>query len=270
MRGSGNSFDRIFARTPGDAPGAADGDKPTVHELFAAAMNDQLPLRDFARLLVELHDLHMTPAAARLLSSVDAASGRLSFAQFQRALGESAEGAQAHGAGHKTVFEDQASAIISDNCGAPCAPGPQGTTKLSTDISADREAVIKRSQQVSGQQSRGAFSSNPVMRTNRVSAANPLANPGGEGSAGSSGAATEGSADDPYGTREMAQTATRMYVGGELDRPGYEKFLQRFGIALDSESELRRLVEAHEKVGDGSFVVMARALQREIAKVEAA
>jgi len=97
------------------------------------------------------------------------------------------------------------------------------------------------------------------MPTNRVSAGNPLADRG-------RGDAEPAADADPYGTREMAQTATRMYVSGELDRVGFEKFLARFGVDLGGESELRHMIEAHERVGDGSFVSFSRALQRELEK----
>lgn len=252
MRGSGNSFNRIFGT---DGKGDEDSEVPSVHELFAAAMNDIMDLQEFAQMLVEYHGVHLTPSAARLLASVDAASGRLSFSQFQKALNEGTPD-PIEGAGRRNIFQDQASAIIADNCGAPSAPPTQGSSKVSTDISSDREAFAKQSKQLESVQSRGAFASNPVVRTNRVSAGNPLARTTGQASE-----------EDPYGTREMAQTAVRLYVGGELDRLGFEKFLTRMGIKYDSESELRKLIETHEKVGDGNFVQFMRVVQKELAKV---
>lgn len=268
VAGVGSSFDTLFGQ---DSSGGGEGDEadgpPSVHKLFNDALDDRqglnrtcrkLSLPQLARALFELHGVHLTPAAAKLLSSVDAASGRLSFAQFQRAL-QQGDAGPLGGAGQRTVFKDQARAIIADNCGAPSAPPPQCSTKLSTDISAEREAFNRSSKVVEKGQSKGAFAANPVLKTNKASRTNPMLGSGG-------GAPSE---EDACGAREMAQTATRMYVSGELDRAGFEKFLIRCGIALEAESELSRLINNHERTGESKFVDFARALQRELAKAGA-
>lgn len=248
------SHDRIF----GGAAADAGNDKPSVHELFSAAMRDELKLPQFAQALVSLHGVRMTPNAARLLSSVDAASGRLSFAQFQKALAEDIDDEPAQ-AGRPNVFEDQAKAIIEDNLGAPSAPSAAAPAKQSTDISAD--PFVRQRARVNQFQAQGPFSANPVRKTNVASAGNPLVAGQAE--------PVRADSEDPYGSREMANTATRMFVAGELDRPGYEKFLRRFGVQLTPESELQRLVLKQDQLGDCKFVDLARALQRELARIEA-
>ena len=59
------------------------------------------------------------------------------------------------------------------------------------------------------------------------------------------------------------QTATRMFVSGELDRREYESFLSKSGVQLSDESEVRKLIVRHEKVGDGKFHSLSQALRRE-------
>jgi hypothetical protein len=254
QQGCPTSFSRIFG-AGGDGRGetAEEASTPSVHELFAAAMRDELTLRQFAEALVQLHGIRLTPGAMRLLSSVDATSGRLSFSQFQRALQE--DGDAPGEAGKKTVFRDQAHAIIRDNDGAPSAPPKTEPVKHATDISADPFMRQKaRVEKVS--QSRGSYGANPVVPTNRASAGNPLVAQRLE--------AESNASEDAYGDRDMANTAVRMFVSGDLDRKGFEDFLERFGVQLKAESDLQRLVLAHEKVGDGSFLQVSRALQKEI------
>uniref|UniRef100_A0A7S1MF69 Uncharacterized protein n=1 Tax=Alexandrium catenella TaxID=2925 RepID=A0A7S1MF69_ALECA len=254
-RGGGpTSFNRIF----GGEDGGAGGDKPSVHELFAAAMRDEMSLPHFAQALVSMHGVRMTPSAARLLSSVDAASGRLSFAQFQKALTEDI-GDDPGQAGRPNVFQDQAKAIIEDNLGAPSAPSTAVPVKHSTDISAD--SFVRQRHRVEQFQAQGPFSANPVRKTNTASAGNPLA-------AGPAEEQSRGEPEDTYGYRAMANTATRMFVAGELDRPGYEKFLRRFGVQLTPECELQRLVIRQASTGDCKFTDLSRALQRELARLE--
>lgn len=66
--------------------------------------------------------------------------------------------------------------------------------------------------------------------------------------------------EDP---REAVQTATRMFVSGDLDRREYEGFLLKSGVQLHGESEVQKLIVSHEKVGDGKFLSLSRALNRE-------
>eukprot|EP00928_Gymnodinium_smaydae_P061306 TRINITY_DN45413_c0_g1_i2.p1 TRINITY_DN45413_c0_g1~~TRINITY_DN45413_c0_g1_i2.p1 ORF type:complete len:266 (+),score=65.58 TRINITY_DN45413_c0_g1_i2:77-874(+) len=257
------SLGRVFPRA-GDA--AEDEAKPPpIHELFTALMRDELSLPSFAQALQGLHGIRLSPAAVRLLSSVDATSGRLSFAQFQRALQEG-PGTMAQpcseglGAGKANAFKDKASAIITDNSGAP-VPGPTfAAPKVATDISADE--FVRAKQRVTGQ-ARGAFQANPVVPTNRVSAGNPLA--GAMADRRPSFEATGApAAEGGESAREVAQTATRMYVSGELNAAEYEAFLARCGIRPAQGSELKRLIASHEKVGDGQFLQLMRTLQREL------
>jgi hypothetical protein len=243
------SFNRLFARQAND-----DGDNdgtPSVHELFSRAMRDDISLRAFAEALVSLHGIRLTPSAVRLLTSTDASSGRLSFAQFQRALQEA--DAPDCGAGLPMVIRDQAAAIISDNSGAPTPPFQSSAAKQATDISAD--PFIKQQVRIERAAAKGPFGGNPVVQTNHTSAGNPLVAP-------SSG--MQHRQEEVYDSREMANTATRMFVGGDISRADYESFLAKFGVRLTAESELRRLITAHEKVGDGNFMQFTRALSREI------
>jgi len=258
-----SSFDRILGRQPGSA-GRDEGQPPSMHELFTMAMSDQLPLPQFAEALMEFHGVRLTPAAAKLLSSVDAGSGRLSFSQFQKALQD-----QGHGrgpqAGLPVHFQDQAQAIIEDNSGMPQAPIAREAGALGkphTDISND--AFVKASQQISKVQARGAFSGNVVRPTNEASPGNPFT---------SLGDATYADLpenvdmkEDPYGVRDMSRTATRMFVSGEINRQGYEKFLTRLGLVPAPESDLRKLIISHERTGDGSFAALSRALTTEMAR----
>mmetsp|Transcript_18723 Transcript_18723/g.58845 ORF Transcript_18723/g.58845 Transcript_18723/m.58845 type:complete len:261 (-) Transcript_18723:122-904(-) len=256
-RGGPTSFDRIFG---GGAAAGGDGDKPSVHELFSAAMRDELSLPQFAQALVSLHGVRLTPAALRLLSGTDATSGRLSFAQFQKSLAD--DSGDIGQAGLPNVLQDQAKAIIEDNLGAPAAPSASDPAKRSTDIAAD--TFVRQRNRIEQSQARGPFSANPVVRTNRASAGNPLA----VGMAAEP-AQGEAASEDPYGSREMAHTATRMFVAGDLDRQGYEGFLRRFGVQLAPEAELQRLIVKQGQTGDCKFTDFARALQREIVAIGA-
>lgn len=259
-----SSFDRVFARASPDANAPSESQNgdglPSVHELFSMLMRDEISLRDFAQGLRSLHGIQLTDAAIRLLTSVDANSGRLSFAQFQRSLQE--DGAPQGGAGLPMIISDQAAAIISDNCGAPvaaAAPSQACTRRPATDINAD--PFIKAQHRVERNTNRGQMS-NPVLQTNNVSPGNPLA--------GAACTRSEAGSEDPYSEREMAYSATRMYVAGELSQGDYEKFLLKFGVHLESESELARLIRTHGKVGDGNFVQMSRALKRELVALDGA
>eukprot|EP00927_Polykrikos_kofoidii_P062802 TRINITY_DN57607_c0_g1_i1.p1 TRINITY_DN57607_c0_g1~~TRINITY_DN57607_c0_g1_i1.p1 ORF type:complete len:283 (+),score=44.66 TRINITY_DN57607_c0_g1_i1:84-932(+) len=259
-RAAPSSFDKIFAR---DAPGSAapgergEGDVPTVHELFSAVMRNELGMRDFAQALAELHNIGLTPAAVRLLASVDATSGRLSFAQFQRALQDNGGGVPlGGGAGLANQFQDQAAAIITDNSGQPVPVSQTDAKKANTDISAD--AYVRQHKIVSSvQANRGAFSANPVRKTNTASAGNPLA---------PRSSSPAGGEQEEVASREALQTATRIYVGGELSRGEYEGFLTRFGVDLGGDSDLQRLIASHEQVGDGNFIKIFQAVKRELAK----
>uniref|UniRef100_A0A7R9ZYN8 EF-hand domain-containing protein n=1 Tax=Pyrodinium bahamense TaxID=73915 RepID=A0A7R9ZYN8_9DINO len=253
QRGEPTSFSRIFGG--GTDGSAGDQRPPSVHELFSAAMRDDLSLPHFAQALVSLHGVRLTPAASRLLSSVDATSGRLTFAQFQKALAQDSDGESCK-AGLPSAFQDQAKAIIEDNLGAPSAPPPAAAAKHSTDISAD--PFVRQQRQLEKRETHGPFSGNPVRKTNAVSAGNTLAAPHQE---------SRGDRDE--GALCLANTATRMFVSGELDRMGYEKFLRRFGLQLTPESELQRLVVRQEQTGDCPFAELAKAFQRELARSEA-
>mmetsp|Transcript_49721 Transcript_49721/g.78709 ORF Transcript_49721/g.78709 Transcript_49721/m.78709 type:complete len:265 (-) Transcript_49721:93-887(-) len=255
-RGQVNSFDRIFSR-PGRHEGE-NGSPPSVHELFSAAMRDEITLRDFAEALASCHNIRLTAASVRLLTSVDATSGRLSFSQFQRALQE--PDVIECGAGKPLTIADQASAIISDNSGVPmprAAPSQLSTHRPATDISVDpfikQQVLLERAAQ------KGPFPGNPVVQTNQVSVGNPLVEQRQQ----------QPRHEDLYSGDEMANTATRMFVGGDLSREDYESFLTKCGVHLGSESELRRLIIAHEKVGNGNFMQFKRALNREIEIAEA-
>lgn len=250
------SFDRIFARSAGEVEG--EGSPPSVHELFTAVMRDELDLGRFAEALEVLHGVRLTPTAIKLLSSTDGRSGRLQFSQFQRALQDDS-GDNDMGAGKASIFKDQAKAIIADNCGEAVAPDRVAVAKVHTDISKDE--FVKQKVRVEMAQARGPGpGSNPVVPTNRVSLGNPLV--AARVDATGSDAGKEESA-----TRDMANTATRMFISGELNRKGYEDLLGRVGVKLTAESELQRMILSHEKVGDGRFVPLSRALQRELGAV---
>lgn len=229
-----------------------------MHELFTAFMRDELSLQEFAEAIDTLHSILLTPAAARLLTSPDGMSGQLSFNQFQRALQEVV--GPSGGAGKKLIISDQASAIISDNTGpaAPMKPPSQlGAGRPSTDISQD--PFIKQQVRLERAAQKGPFPGNPVVQTNHVSAGNPLAE-----ILSRAPAAQGGQADEAYGSREMANTATRMFVGGEIGRLDYEGFLAQSGVQLSAESEITRLIINHEKVGDGNFSQFMRAVNRQL------
>ncbi|CAK0821596.1 unnamed protein product [Prorocentrum cordatum] len=250
-RGGKGSFERLFQRD--DA--AVDTDRPpSVHELFTASMRDEITLQQFREALVDIHGLDITSAADKLISSVDAASGRLSFADFQRAMSQ-VDSSASGGAGKPVHYKDQAKSIISDNSGA-AAPAPLAMPKKQhSDISNDA-FVIRKTEVDKRSAAKGEWGANPVLRTNQVSAGNPLAE--------RVGAVLPG--EDSSEPRDMANTATRMFVSGELDAASYEQFLQGLGVGLSDESEIRRLITAHKKTGDGSFTRLSRAVQAELAR----
>ncbi|CAE7843393.1 CAMK2A [Symbiodinium microadriaticum] len=231
-----SSFERVFPRSGTEsAPVQPSGDAPSVHELFAMALREELPLPELAEALSRLHGIRMTVAAARLLSSVDAGSGRLSFSQFQRALQE--DSAPLAEAGVPNVFVDQAKAIIADNCGSPLPPEDRrgDHNRPRTDIS--NEDFVKAGIFASRVQAQGPFRGSVLVPTNDASAANPLAQ-----------RVPAESADD-----ELAG----MYIGGELDRSGYEQYLSQIGLGLDL--EVQKLIATHERAGV-SFSALCRAV----------
>mmetsp|Transcript_16275 Transcript_16275/g.35620 ORF Transcript_16275/g.35620 Transcript_16275/m.35620 type:complete len:261 (+) Transcript_16275:100-882(+) len=248
-----SSFERLFPRSSSSA-GADEGEIPSVHELFAATLRDELTLQSFAEALASLHGIRMTPAAAHLMSSVDAGSGRLSFVQFQRALQEDAD--HAGQAGRPVAFKDHAAAIIADNSGLP-KPAPRASAmKHSTDISAD--PFVRALHRTSRDHEKGEFQSNPVMRTNRVSAGHPLA----------AARAPSGSVEQESGVRELANTSTRLFVSGKLSSEDYIQQLEGMGVQVTPDGELHRLI-VRVQVGDVSFAQLSRAVQREIGQANA-
>jgi hypothetical protein len=250
-RGGKGSFERLFQR---DDTGVDADRPPSVHELFAASMRDEITLQQLREALVDVHGLEITPAADRLLSGVDAASGRLSFADFQRAMSQ-ADGSAGGGAGKPVQYTDQAKAIISDNSGA-AAPAPSVVAKKQhSDISNDA-FVIRKTEVDKRFAAKGEWGSTPVLRTNQVSEGNPLA--------ARVGALLPG--EDSSEPRDMANTATRMFVSGELDAASYEQFLEGLGVGLSDRSEIRRLITAQKQTGDGSFTRLSRAVQAELAR----
>jgi len=251
FRGPETSFDKIFGGAAAAAPAAdKDEEKPSVNALFTALMRDELGFAAFEELLHAMHNITLTGAAVRLLHSTDATSGRLKYQQFQKALAEGGY-EESDVAGKPNLLKDQAGAIIADNSGA-AVPGPRyAAPKVHTDISVD-DFAKQHSKVARNQQAKGAFASNPVVQSNQVSSGNPLAQ---------SRAANAPVDDD----REVGQVATRMYASGELNRREYEEFLAGIGVALSRESELLRLIISHEKVGDGNFLKLSKALQSELA-----
>eukprot|EP00439_Symbiodinium_sp_Y106_P005648 s6015_g1.t1 len=60
-----SSFERVFPRSGTEsAPVHPSGDAPSVHELFAMALREELPLPQLAEALRRLHGIRMTVAAA--------------------------------------------------------------------------------------------------------------------------------------------------------------------------------------------------------------
>jgi len=207
-------------------------------------MRDELPPSQFAEALQALHGIQLTPGAARLLSSVDAGSGRLTFSQFQRALQE--EPQQQATSGRPVVLHDQAQAIITDNAGSPKPPALKGDhCRPHTDISGDE--FVKATKAASKLQALGPFQSNLVVPSNDPSINNPLVHHQDESEPGDSG-------------RDMLRLATRMFISGELDRASYEQFLIQQGILLTSDCDLQRLIVSHERAGDATFKALSRAL----------
>lgn len=246
--GGPSSFGRVLPAEQQTGAGQESG-LPTVHQLFVAAMRDELPLRQLADALYELHGIRLTPAAARLLSSTDAASGRLAFSQFQRALQDTLGDFEV-GAGRPNTFEDQAAAIIRDNNGSKAPPAPAtGLGKQNTDISAD--AFVKQQARLAKGKDRGPFGDNPVLKTNRPSAGNPLASRQDE------------PATRPAQRLEHAAAASRAFVSGDVGAPEYEEFLRRLGLPLAEDGELMRLIGAQVRSGNVNFTQLSRALHRE-------
>ncbi|OLP93640.1 hypothetical protein AK812_SmicGene24449 [Symbiodinium microadriaticum] len=61
-----SSFERVFPRSGTEsAPVQPSGDAPSVHELFAMALREELPLPELAEALSRLHGIRMTVAAIR-------------------------------------------------------------------------------------------------------------------------------------------------------------------------------------------------------------
>merc|ERR1711907_380876 len=98
-----------------------------------------------------------------------------------------------------------------------------GTGRPSTDINQDPFIKAQVRLERAAQKQQGPFSGNPVVQTNNVSAGNPLAPPLHEVPV------NRGCGGDAYSTREVANTATRMFVGGEMSRMDYESFLMKSG-----------------------------------------
>jgi len=253
-----SSFEKIFGAGPplGNHIAASnDGSKPlSVHALFSATVREEISLRELAEVLYSLHNIQITHAAARLVQSTDFSSGRVSFQQFQKALQDSSE--PLGDAGLPNHFKDQAAAIIEDNSGPAIAPSIGSTRRPSTDISAD--PFLKREKVIQKGAARGPFESNPVLKTNKVSAGNPMA------------MKSAPAKENPYGVREMGNAATRMFVSGEMSRQEYEAFFVKIGIQPLIGSELRKLVCSHERTGNGNFVQLTRALNFEIDVMEKA
>jgi len=250
MHGKGTSFDRLFDRaTPSLGRGGDDEEKPSVHALFSAHLAGQFDLRAFAQALMDFHEVGLTQSSVRLLTSVDAASGRLSFAQFQRPL-QDGPAVPMGGAGIANHFDDQAAAIIGDNCGDKVPPASFAPARLNTDISND--PFVKQGNLVEKQQAHGR--KNPIVNSNRVSVGNPL----------QASRSSQGPNDGP---REAAQRATRCFIDGEIDRREYEAFLSEVGVRMSQESDLQRLIASHSQAGDGNFAKFSSALRNELAKV---
>lgn len=247
-----NSFDRVFGQ-PQHAQANQD-EPPRVHELFTAHLRGEISLPEFSEALFSTHGIEMTRAAFHLLQGTDAKSGQLSFQQFQKALQDWSE--PEGGAGGAMIIKDQAGSIIHDNCGAPSPlipPSQTGAARPSTDISKD--PFIKAQVKLERAAAKGPFQGNPVWKTNNVSRGNPLCQPMDLGERAAPG--TE------EGPREMANTATRMFVGGELSRENYEVALMKIGIQLGGDSKIMQLINAHDKVGDGNFSQFMRAINKE-------
>jgi len=270
-RSQPNSFDRVFARGPEAGPAATqkvreqDEGVPSVHELFNAHMRGSLDLQDFAEQLFNI-GIPLTPAAARLIESVDATSGQLSFKLFSQALAD--DSMAFGGAGLPMIIKDQASAIITDNSGSAAprkAPSESNAARPSTDISLD--PFIKQQVRIErAQANKPAFSGNPIKQTNNTSAGNPFAGPSYRSPAGNHHGNNE---EDANGSREMVNSATRMFVSGDVSRQDYEHLLMKCGVNLGAESELRRVICAHEKSGDSNFSQFMRVVHRELAVAEA-
>lgn len=260
QRGGQNTFDRLFSRaaTGGDEEEA----KPSVHELFSAFMGESISLRAFAEALLEYHNIHITHEAANLMMSNDAASGRVTFQQFQRALqgGGFPLGASA---GKANTYKDAVSSIIADNSGPPLVGGSQPSAKGVTKSDISNEPYIKAVHQAQKNACGPYGTKNPVLLTNDCSYGNPLVSAQLEATL-PSGSQGGGSKDDAYGAKEMANTAARMYIGGELNKREFEKYLERLGVPLRMETELQKLIFKQDATGGVKFLELSRAIQREM------
>lgn len=251
FQGAGTSFDKIFDRA-GCQPQPGQEDKPGIHMLFSALMRGDLEIHGFAQALYHHHNQPLTRAAYRLLTSIDGQSGRLNFAAFQRALQDTESGIADIAAGAPIVRQDQAAAIIRDNCGEP-VPAPEFVgAKCKSDINQD--VMVQQFNRVSALQAAGR--NNPIIASNRVSAGNPLV--GRQQS-------PRGGAEDAS-AKEAAQTVTRMFMDGECNRKEYEEYIARLGVRLTHDCDLQRLIVAHERTQDGSFAKFMQALQKELSK----
>jgi len=255
-----NSFDRVFGGHR-EAEVNSEDSPPSVHDLFIANMRNDLSLGDFVEALASLHGMQITSTALKLLRSTDASSGRLSYQAWLRAM-KDGDPLFDVGAGRPMEIKDQAAAIIHDNLGS-CVPGKPPSQcsvgRPSTDINND--PFIKQQIRLERAAAKGPFPGNPVVQTNHVSAGNPLCGP--------PAAFREEQRDGATDAREMANTATRMFVANEISCQDYEAFLKRSGVQLDGCADLRRLIINHDKVGDGSFAQLMRLINRQIATGDA-
>eukprot|EP00929_Paragymnodinium_shiwhaense_P045805 TRINITY_DN23355_c0_g1_i1.p1 TRINITY_DN23355_c0_g1~~TRINITY_DN23355_c0_g1_i1.p1 ORF type:complete len:257 (-),score=46.97 TRINITY_DN23355_c0_g1_i1:65-835(-) len=253
FQGAGTSFDKIFDRA-GCQQQPAD-DKPGVHMLFSMLMRSELEIPAFAQALRQYHGQMLTRAAYKLLTSVDGQSGRLSFANFQKAMQDVDSGIADVAAGAPISRVDQAEAIIRDNSGQPVAAPQFQAAKVKSDINND--TMMAQFNRVSALQASGR--NNPIIPSNRVSAGNPLQRGPESPRGGGDG-----------GARDSAQMATRMYMDGECSRKDYEEYIARLGIRMAHDSELQRMIVSHERTNDGSFAKLMQALQKELVKAESA
>jgi len=259
QRGGQNTFDRLFSRA---STGGEEESKPSVHELFSAFMSEQISLRAFAEALLEYHEIHITHEAAQLMMSNDAASGRVGFQQFQRAL-QGGGFPLGGSAGKANTYKDQASKIIADNSG-PAAVGSQPPPKPHTKSDISNEPYIKAVHQAQKNAVGPRGTKNPVVLTNNCSHGNPMVTNQLEATMpqAAGGPASE---DDSYGAQQMANTAARMYLSGEIDKREFEKYLERLGVPLRMETELQKLIFKQDSTGGVKFLELSRAIQREMA-----
>lgn len=273
-----SSFTRIFWSVPSHL--TQDDRPPSLHELFLAFQKDQLSVDQFGELIGELHGLRYTEQARRLLRDPN-----LSFQKFSRdgvcpAPGGPGTPFEAnpdgggdgagcrrsspspfpaeelstfakHGAGMQNRYKDSAEAIIRDNSGLPAPPElrpGESCRRASSDV--NQETALKTRSRVAKM---GA--GNPVLKTNKVSAGNPLLD-GPEGSSGG----------EHYAPQEMAHTAIRLFIGGEIKALEFEQFLGRMGVdlAAPENQEVKDLVRRQSTVGDRTFLQFSKALSRRV------